>query len=400
MSHLTNTVSLTVPSSKDDPFRIGETVYVARHASTPAAPHAPASLNDGDETSEEYQKQLTAYAKALLKYNKENFWLGKILQIRASAPERVLVLVAWLYWPYELPKGYQQPWSGESEVFPSNHMDVVDATTVSDRANIVYLDERDDTVLYEGVEQTFQRALAAARREQEKRGRKIQADDAPPILFWRQSYDAEAKQRNPKLKYAATTSPLRTFCRCQKPHNFDKKMFQCAKCTQWNHDECLVDEIGSRALKEMTSENIDEWARENVKREATHPTLTERVGKGLHAVGEFIASEVEHIAEVGVEAIKHETTTDLKPVASTNGNGDSHTGAPSPPDSISKARGRPKKDTATASKTWKSKLNVMIVVKDGKAQDVPPFARISERHGQKRTWDVKIDCLDCGETLD
>lgn len=333
-----------------------------------------------------------------MKYNKENFWLAKILQIRASAPERVLVLVAWLYWPYELPKGYHQPWFSESEVIPSNYMDVVDATTVSDRANVVYLDERRDSALYEGVEQTFQAILATTRQEQEKKGRKVQADDAPPILFWRQTFDAQAQEKNPKLKYAETTSPLRKFCRCQKPNNPDKKMFQCGKCEEWIHDDCLADDVGASASKELAAGTIDTWAKENKPNDA-QVTLTERLGQGLQAVGDFIASEVGHIAEAGIEAVLHETTTELHAVTSTNGNGDG--AAPSPPESISKkTRGRPRKESMAASTSWKSKFSISIMVKDDKSQDTPPFARITEKRGEKRTWDVKIECLCCGETMD
>lgn len=390
---------ITVPSSKDDPFRLGEIVYVARYPSTPAAPPAPAILDDMNESSEEYQRELAAYGKTLLKYNRENFWLGKILQIRASAPEKVLVLVAWLYWAYELPKGYHQPWFSETEVFPSNLMNIIEATTVSDRANIVYLDEREDKALYDGVEQTFQRSLAAAREEQERQGRKVQADDAPPILFWRQRFDAEAQGKNAKLKYADTMSPLRIFCRCHKPNNPDKKMFQCAKCHQWNHEECVADDIGVTASKELLAGNIDEWAKENVPK-STHSTLTEKLGKGLQVVGEFIASEVEQIAGSGLEAIKHETTTEWHPVTPTNGNGDSHHAASSPTGSTSKKRGRPRKDSPAPLTTWKLKLGVSIIVKEDRTQDMPPFARITEKRGQKRRWDVRIHCLNCGETMD
>lgn len=357
------------------------------------------------ENSEEYEKALAAYGRALLQYNKENFWLAKILQIRANAPERVLILVAWLYWPYELPKGYQQPWFGDSEVFPSNLMDIIDASTVSDRAKIVFLDEKDDSCLYEGVEATFQRQLLAARKEQEKTGRKIQADDAPPILFWRQSFNSEGHRKNPKLKYADATSKLRTFCRCQRPNNPDKRMFQCAnkKCTQWNHDDCIVDEIGSQALRELEDDNIDQWAEDNALKDA-QITLSERVGKGVRAVGKFIVSEVESIAGQGIEAVKQETTTDLQPVTSTNGNGngpgpDHSTISPTIPDSASKKRGRPKKESPP-SKTWKSKLSVTIIAEKDRALEIPPFARIAEKHGKKRTWDVKIDCLSCGDTMD
>lgn len=385
-------MQLLVPSAKDDPFRLGETVYVARHVTTPHPPVAPSKLNDLSEQSEEYEKELTKYGKALLQYNKENFWLAKILQIRASAPEKVLILVAWLYWPYELPKGYQNPWFGDSEVFPSNLMDIIDASTVSDRAKIVYLDEEKDASLYEGVDATFQRELAAAREEQEKTGRKIQADDAPPILFWRQTFDSEAHRNNGKLQYADTTSKLRTFCVCHKPNNPDKKMFQCPNrsCNQWNHDDCLADDIGTRAFDNLGNGKIDQWAKDNSPKEA-QTSLADRVGKGMKAVGGYIASEVGQIAGSGLEGVMQESTVNLQPVSPPNGD---DADSPSIPLSASKKRGRPKKDGPVHS--WKTTLTVRIVPE----KDRPPFARIVEKKGEKRTWEVRVDCLACGETMD
>lgn len=350
-------------------------------------------MDEIGEQSEEYERELAAYGKTLLQYNKDNFWLAKILQIRASAPEKVLVLVAWLYWPYELPKGYQQPWFGDSEVFPSNLMDIIDASTVSDRAKIVYLNEDDDSNLYEGVEATFQKELAAARREQEKSGRKIQADDAPPILFWRQRFDAEAHRDDPSLQYADTTSKIRTFCTCHKPNNPDKKMFQCPNkaCNQWNHDDCLADEVGAQAVKQLEGERIDQWAKDNAPKEPVI-SLVERVGKGVKAVGNYIASEVEQITAARNETIKQETATTLHSEPTPNGNG---TISPSISTPESKKRGRPRKDGRIPT-AWKQTLKVSIV----QEKDRPPFARIVEKRGKKRAWEVKIDCLSCGDTMD
>ncbi|EHK25558.1 uncharacterized protein TRIVIDRAFT_62230 [Trichoderma virens Gv29-8] len=34
----------------------------------------------------------------------KDFWIARILQVRASSPQHVYALIAWLYWPEELPR--------------------------------------------------------------------------------------------------------------------------------------------------------------------------------------------------------------------------------------------------------------------------------------------------------
>ena len=48
-----------------------------------------------------------------------------------------------MYSPDELPQS-RQPYHGKTEVIASNHMEILDAMTVSDRAPVTHWEERDD----------------------------------------------------------------------------------------------------------------------------------------------------------------------------------------------------------------------------------------------------------------
>jgi hypothetical protein len=85
------------------------------------------------------------------------FWVARVLEIRAVDAAHVYLRVYWLYWPEELPCG-RQPYHGQKELVASNHMEIIDALTVSGRAN---------------VKQWFE----------------LDEDEDLPELFWRQKFD-------------------------------------------------------------------------------------------------------------------------------------------------------------------------------------------------------------------
>ena len=71
------------------------------------------------------------------------FWPAKILEIRALDQAHVYARVYWLYWPDDLPSG-RENFHGESEVIASNHMDVIDVTTVSEKIQVLHYLESDN----------------------------------------------------------------------------------------------------------------------------------------------------------------------------------------------------------------------------------------------------------------
>lgn len=94
----------------------------------------------------------------------KQFWVGRILQIRASDPQNVYALVAWLYWPEELPelkgkrKSGRQSYHGMGEMIASNYLEVVEVLSFAGHADMSFWDESGDiiaTQLY--WRQTFSR---------------------------------------------------------------------------------------------------------------------------------------------------------------------------------------------------------------------------------------------------
>lgn len=66
-----------------------------------------------------------------------------MLEVRAKDENHVYLRVFWMYSPDELPQG-RQPYHGKTEVIASNHMEMLDAMTVSDRAPVTHWEEKDD----------------------------------------------------------------------------------------------------------------------------------------------------------------------------------------------------------------------------------------------------------------
>ena len=87
----------------------------------------------------------------------QQFWVARVLEIRAVDEAHVYLRVYWLYWPEELPDG-RQPYHGQKELVASNHMDIIDAMTVSGRAHVKHWMELDE-------------------------------DEELPELYWRQKFD-------------------------------------------------------------------------------------------------------------------------------------------------------------------------------------------------------------------
>ena len=84
--------------------------------------------------------------------NDHAFWVARILQVRAKNAQNVYALVAWLYWPEELPglKGRRepgaQPYHGKNELVASNYMDVLDVLSFAGKADVSHFLEEDDAI--------------------------------------------------------------------------------------------------------------------------------------------------------------------------------------------------------------------------------------------------------------
>ena len=90
------------------------------------------------------------------------FWPAKILEIRAADASNVFARIYWLYWPEDLREG-RQYYHGDNELFASNHMDVVDVLTISEKIDVMHFQETSEKV------------------------------PPPDLRFWRQKYDCVRK---------------------------------------------------------------------------------------------------------------------------------------------------------------------------------------------------------------
>jgi hypothetical protein len=109
-------------------------------------------------------------------------WIARILEIRAGDTRHVFLRVYWMYRPEDIPEG-RQPYHGENELIASNGMDIIDALTVNDHADVIYWDENPDSDNWPAKDQ----------------------------LFWRQTLDLgkpKAQQLSVRTTHALARSPL------------------------------------------------------------------------------------------------------------------------------------------------------------------------------------------------
>ena len=88
--------------------------------------------------------------------DEHHFWIARVLEVRAVDPQHVYLRVYWMYWPSELPTG-RMSYHGKNELVASNHMEIIDAMTVSELASVEHYEETDESAPMVGLywRQTF-----------------------------------------------------------------------------------------------------------------------------------------------------------------------------------------------------------------------------------------------------
>lgn len=88
--------------------------------------------------------------------NDKDFWVAKILQVRAANAQNVYALVSWMYWREELPppatrtgdmvfsNSGQRKYHGNYELIASNYMEVLDVLSFAGKADVFHWEEEDD----------------------------------------------------------------------------------------------------------------------------------------------------------------------------------------------------------------------------------------------------------------
>ena len=88
----------------------------------------------------------------------KDFWVARILQVRAKNAQHVYALIARLYWPEELPppavkaadqesrESGKRKYHGSHELIASNYMEVLDVLSFAGKAEVFHWLEEDDNL--------------------------------------------------------------------------------------------------------------------------------------------------------------------------------------------------------------------------------------------------------------
>ncbi len=291
----------------------------------------------------------------VLKYQRDNMWVGRIQQAKAESAARVWLRVFWFYWPEELPMGAQH-YHGRSELVLSNYTDIIDATTISGRADISHWDEFKDS----------------------------EDDKSLNALYWRQTFDVS--KLGPKKK--GGLSIVRKHCICFKEYNPDKTMFRClySRCGVWNHRACLEEELRADLEARLQKRSLQGYLdRRSAAFEAEEKERMRSLGNTI-AVG--IANAIS-TAKHAVDVVTGELPKD-----------DAFDARKTPPKS---PKGRPKNSAREPSRLQISITDSGHGAENGNGTVVAKiklFPSPNAESKEVKQWSIKLDCLKCGEPLD
>lgn len=176
-----------------------------------------------------------------------SYWVALVVEARASDALHVFLRVFWMYKPEELPGG-RRSYHGAKELIASNHMDIIDAATVDDKASVIHW--REDNERVELLD--------------------------PLQYFWRQTFDI-----NRKNNYL---SDLPLHCIDRKEFNPNDLLIQCDNCKGWLHNQC----IEQAAIKKIYEDN-------NLEYPEFTTTTNEELRKPRHNVGTASPSDPDEL---------------------------------------------------------------------------------------------------------
>ncbi|KFZ24926.1 hypothetical protein V502_00603 [Pseudogymnoascus sp. VKM F-4520 (FW-2644)] len=179
-----------------------------------------------------YRKNDYVYVRPELVGDDDNrrFWFAHILEMRAKCASRVYALIAWMYWPDELrgahmgaetPKSGRRWYHGKHELVASNHLDVLDVTSMAGHAPVAQWFEDDD-------------------------------DNTQDGFYWRQTFKIMSRG----------LSSIRKYCICENYYNPDLTLVACPneECRLWMHEGCIATNSKTKAYHALTA-NSEEMER-------------------------------------------------------------------------------------------------------------------------------------------
>ncbi|RFU76968.1 ebs-bah-phd domain-containing [Trichoderma arundinaceum] len=196
-----------------------------------------------NEATMERQNSLPAGATKVAK--KADYWVARILEVRAADEHHVYARVFWMYWPEELPLGTldgkkqiagRQPYHGQHELIASNHMDIINVVSVVMGVNVKHWIESND-------------------------------DDIQESLYWRQAFNCRTSE----------LSSVELVCKCRTPANPDKTLVGCSNklCDEWMHYDCLLDDVLARVYDRLGTDTPHKSAKQAIKEEVKEDTKEE-----------------------------------------------------------------------------------------------------------------------------
>ncbi|TQV95851.1 Bromo adjacent region [Cordyceps javanica] len=181
-----------------------------------------------------------------------DFWVARILEIRASDEHHVYARVFWMYSPDELPAATmsgkktpagRQPHHGMNELIASNHMDIINVVSVVQHARVNQWIESDE-------------------------------EEIQDALYWRQALECQTSQ----------LSSIDLLGCCQMPANPDKTLVGCTNgdCGEWMHLECLRQDVLKRVYQRLGTDRphipeppaIKKEEEDSIKRESPQAPLS------------------------------------------------------------------------------------------------------------------------------
>ncbi|PHH87753.1 hypothetical protein CDD83_8452 [Cordyceps sp. RAO-2017] len=303
-----------------------------------------------------------------------DYWVAKILEVRALDEHHVYARVYWMYSPDELPPNTldgkklvsgRQPYHGQNELIASNHMDVINVVSVAMRAVVNQWVETDDE----------------------------QVQDA---LYWRQAFDCRTSQ----------LSSVEMTCKCKAPANPDKTLIGCTNplCSEWLHYECLLHDALTRVYDRL---GTDKPHRSGGDLAGSSSAKVEMDDKPAAALRSTTPTDIKGEETQSTIGVRDGENGDSVPAKQIDGITPKTTESPIPgtpapvadklPKSSTAKRGRMRK--GAESKPYEGLFEATIKLDDG-----PTVWRVTDLRanvsGGDRTWAERARCLVCGTTID
>ncbi|KAH0498372.1 hypothetical protein TgHK011_005626 [Trichoderma gracile] len=325
-----------------------------------------------NEATMERQNSLPAGATKVAK--KADYWVARILEVRASDEHHVYARVYWMYWPEELPLGTldgkkqiagRQPYHGQHELIASNHMDIINVVSVVMGVNVKQWIESND-------------------------------DDIQESLYWRQAFNTRTSE----------LSSVALVCKCKTPANPDKTLVGCSnkECEEWMHYDCLLDDVLSRVyerlgtdiphksgepvIKEETKEDTKEEPKEAAKEDLPYRLLSPSV-EGEDRKSPIVAStEIKDQVLVKQRDEESSKDTETPTPALPNGSDKSSKTAPA-------KKGKRKK---SSKKPWEGLFEATLKMNEGPT--VWQITDLRDLEGGEKQWTEQAYCLLCDTVIE